>query len=279
MRLLCAHAGGAICTIADRLDFGHELRGYGPLGPWGEVELPEPPSAYVARLFLDTVTYGTAALLPALARVGHEQVLYGSDRPPVPFDLERTTGYVRELGLPAARGERDPRRQRAAPLPAGMSEAAGSGRWSGADELVEVALTLNGAPATLAAKPRWTLADSLRESGLTGTHLGCEHGVCGACTVLVDDEPVRSCLVLAVQAEGARVETVEALADGDDLHAGAARVPGRARPAVRLLHAGLRRARGLAAAPRARRRARSASARCSRPTSAAAPATRRSSRP
>ena len=61
---LCAHAGGAICTIADRLDFGHELRAYAPLGPWGEVELPEPPSAYVARLHLDTVTYGTAALDP-----------------------------------------------------------------------------------------------------------------------------------------------------------------------------------------------------------------------
>lgn len=99
VRLLCAHAGGAICTIADRLDFGHELRGYAPLGPWGEVELPEPPSAYVSRLYLDTVTYGTAALLPAVARVGHDRVLYGSDRPPVPFDLERTIGYVRQLGL------------------------------------------------------------------------------------------------------------------------------------------------------------------------------------
>ena len=103
VRLLCAHAGGAICTIADRLDFGHELRGYAPLGPWGEVELPEPPSAYVARLYLDTVTYGAAALLPALARVGHERVLYGSDRPPVPFDLARTMGYVEQLGLPAER--------------------------------------------------------------------------------------------------------------------------------------------------------------------------------
>lgn len=101
VRLLCAHAGGAICTIADRLDFGHELRAYAPLGPWGEIELAEPPSAYVARLYLDTVTYGTAALRPAIARVGHEQMLFGSDRPPVPFDLERTTGYVRQLGLPA----------------------------------------------------------------------------------------------------------------------------------------------------------------------------------
>jgi aminocarboxymuconate-semialdehyde decarboxylase len=100
VRLLCAHAGGAICTIADRLDFGHELRGYAPLGPWGDVELPEPPSAYVSRLHVDTVTYGTAALRPALERVGPERVVYGSDRPPVPFDLERTIGYVRELGLP-----------------------------------------------------------------------------------------------------------------------------------------------------------------------------------
>ena len=101
VRLLCAHAGGAICTVADRLDFGHELRDYAALGPWGEVHLPEPPSAYVARLHLDTVTYGTAALRPALERVGAGQVLYGSDRPPVPFELERTIGYVRALGLPA----------------------------------------------------------------------------------------------------------------------------------------------------------------------------------
>jgi carbon-monoxide dehydrogenase small subunit len=63
------------------------------------------------------------------------------------------------------------------------------------------------------------LADALREDcGLTGTHLGCEHGVCGACTVLVDDTPVRSCLMFAVQAEGTRVRTVEGLAAGDKLH-------------------------------------------------------------
>jgi aminocarboxymuconate-semialdehyde decarboxylase len=101
VRLLCAHAGGAICAIADRLDFGHELREYAPLGPWGEVHLPEPPSAYVARLHLDTVTYGTAGIRSALERVGTARVLYGSDRPPVPFELERTIGYVRALGLPA----------------------------------------------------------------------------------------------------------------------------------------------------------------------------------
>jgi carbon-monoxide dehydrogenase small subunit len=68
-------------------------------------------------------------------------------------------------------------------------------------------------------EPRRTLADALREDcGLTGTHLGCEHGVCGACTVLVDGEPVRSCLMFAVQAEGAAIRTVEGLANGDELH-------------------------------------------------------------
>jgi aminocarboxymuconate-semialdehyde decarboxylase len=102
IRLLCAHAGGAICTIADRLDFGHELRSYAPLGPWGEVELAEPPSAHVARLYLDSVTYGTAALKPALERVGPERLVFGSDRPPVPFPLERSLGHVRGLGLAPA---------------------------------------------------------------------------------------------------------------------------------------------------------------------------------
>jgi carbon-monoxide dehydrogenase small subunit len=86
-------------------------------------------------------------------------------------------------------------------------------------EKIEVSFTVNGDARTIAVEPRRTLADALREDcGLTGTHLGCEHGVCGACTVLVDDTPVRSCLMFAVQAEGVRVRTVEGLADGDALH-------------------------------------------------------------
>jgi aminocarboxymuconate-semialdehyde decarboxylase len=99
LRLLCSHAGGAITTIADRLDFGHELRGYAPLGPWGEVELSQPPSVFVKRLYLDTVTYGPAPLRLALERVGVDHLVYGSDNPPVPFPLARTIGLVRELGL------------------------------------------------------------------------------------------------------------------------------------------------------------------------------------
>jgi aerobic-type carbon monoxide dehydrogenase small subunit (CoxS/CutS family) len=91
-------------------------------------------------------------------------------------------------------------------------------RWHEPDERVGVELTLNGSGRTLQASPRWTLADAVRAHGLTGTHLGCEHGVCGACTVLLDGEPVRACLVLAVQAEGRRVDTVEGLAEGDELH-------------------------------------------------------------
>jgi len=82
-----------------------------------------------------------------------------------------------------------------------------------------IELTVNGVARSGAAEPRTTLADFLREElTLTGTHLGCEHGVCGACTVLVDGEPVRSCLMLAVQARGTEVTTVEGLADGDTLH-------------------------------------------------------------
>jgi aerobic-type carbon monoxide dehydrogenase small subunit (CoxS/CutS family) len=91
-------------------------------------------------------------------------------------------------------------------------------RWQAADERVGVEVVLNGARATLRASPRWTLADAVRAHGLTGTHLGCEHGVCGACTVLLDGEPVRSCLVLALQADGRRVDTVEGLANGEELH-------------------------------------------------------------
>jgi carbon-monoxide dehydrogenase small subunit len=81
-----------------------------------------------------------------------------------------------------------------------------------------VRLTVNGQEHERAVEPRTTLADFLREDlELTGTHVGCEHGVCGACTVLLDDEPVRSCLMLAVQAEGARVVTVEGLSDDEAL--------------------------------------------------------------
>jgi carbon-monoxide dehydrogenase small subunit len=84
---------------------------------------------------------------------------------------------------------------------------------------IDVAFIVNGEARTVSVEPRRTLGDALREDcGLTGTHLGCEHGICGACTVLVDDTPVRSCLMFAVQAEGARIRTVEGLADGDKLH-------------------------------------------------------------
>ena len=82
-----------------------------------------------------------------------------------------------------------------------------------------ITLRVNGQGYTGEAEPRKTLADFIREDcGLTGTHLGCEHGVCGACTILMNGEAVRSCLIFAVQAEGADLMTVEGLADGDRLH-------------------------------------------------------------
>ncbi len=84
---------------------------------------------------------------------------------------------------------------------------------------IDVEVRVNGAAYRCGVPPRLTLADFLRERcGLTGTHLGCEHGVCGACTVLLDGEAVRSCLVFAVQADGAEVTTVEGMAGpGDEL--------------------------------------------------------------
>ncbi|MGH7097500.1 MAG: (2Fe-2S)-binding protein [Stellaceae bacterium] len=86
-------------------------------------------------------------------------------------------------------------------------------------EPVALALFVNGRTHALRVEPRRTLLDALREDcGLTGTHMGCEHGVCGACTVLVDGDPIRSCLMFAVQAEGRAIRTVEGLAEGADLH-------------------------------------------------------------
>src|SRR5438477_9377076 len=82
-----------------------------------------------------------------------------------------------------------------------------------------IALTVNGAPVTAEVEARLTLADFLREElDLTGTHLACEHGVCGNCTVLVDGASARSCLMFAVQADGCAVTTVEGLAPGQQLH-------------------------------------------------------------
>ncbi|MGC2784132.1 MAG: (2Fe-2S)-binding protein [Roseiarcus sp.] len=82
-----------------------------------------------------------------------------------------------------------------------------------------ITLSVNGMAYPISVEPRRTLADALREDcRLTGTHLGCEHGVCGACTVIVDGRTVRSCLMFAVQAEGVAIRTIEGLADGETLH-------------------------------------------------------------
>lgn len=84
---------------------------------------------------------------------------------------------------------------------------------------IDITLNINGRNYALRVEPRRTLADTLRdECGLTGTNSGCEHGVCGTCTVIVDGDPVRSCLMFAVQAQGKTIRTVEGLAEGDKLH-------------------------------------------------------------
>jgi 2-furoyl-CoA dehydrogenase 2Fe-2S iron sulfur subunit len=88
-------------------------------------------------------------------------------------------------------------------------------RRIGKDQRARIVLTLNGRKLAGEAEPRMLLSDFIRQVlGATGTHVGCEHGVCGCCTVLIDGAAVRSCLTLAVQAEGRAVTTVESLADG-----------------------------------------------------------------
>ena len=83
----------------------------------------------------------------------------------------------------------------------------------------EITLTINERVYSVDVEARRTLADVIRDDcGQTGTHIGCEHGICGACTVIVDGAPVRSCLMFAVQANGKSIKTVEGLADGDQLH-------------------------------------------------------------
>jgi carbon-monoxide dehydrogenase small subunit len=83
----------------------------------------------------------------------------------------------------------------------------------------DVTLNINGEAYDISVESRRTLADAIREDcGQTGTHIGCEHGVCGACTVLVNGEPVRSCLMFAEQADGKQIRTVEGLANGDEMH-------------------------------------------------------------
>jgi carbon-monoxide dehydrogenase small subunit len=83
---------------------------------------------------------------------------------------------------------------------------------------MSISFEVNGRKVTADPAARMTLADCLRhEVGLTGTHVGCEHGVCGACTVIVNGEAVRSCLMLAVQVDGAKITTIEGLANGDEL--------------------------------------------------------------
>ena len=83
----------------------------------------------------------------------------------------------------------------------------------------DITLNINGRDHAIRVEPRRTLVDAIRDDcGQTGTHIGCEHGVCGACTVILDGEAVRSCLMFAVQAQGKKIRTVEGLSDGATLH-------------------------------------------------------------
>ena len=87
------------------------------------------------------------------------------------------------------------------------------------NEKFDITLNINGRDYPIRVEARKTLVDAIRDDcGQTGTHIGCEHGICGTCTVIVDEEAVRSCLMFAVQAQGKKIRTVEGLANGDELH-------------------------------------------------------------
>src|SRR5690242_2533955 len=87
------------------------------------------------------------------------------------------------------------------------------------NEKFDITLNINGRDYSIRVEPRKTLVDAIRDDcGQTGTHIGCEHGICGTCTIIVDDEAVRSCLMFAIQAHGKKIRTVEGLADGEELH-------------------------------------------------------------
>ena len=103
---------------------------------------------------------------------------------------------------------------------------------------MQITINVNGTDHAVEVEPRRLLVDTIRtDLGLTGTHIGCDTTSCGACTVLVDGTPVKSCTMFAVQANGSSVTTVEGLKQGAELSNGPEGVPHRARPAVRVLHA------------------------------------------
>ena len=137
-----------------------------------------------------------------------------------------------------------------------------------------ISVTVNGEAHEADVEPRLLLVHFLRDDlGLTGTHVGCDTSNCGACTVHVDGQSAKSCTMLAVQADGREVKTIEGMADGADPPSAPAGVLGPARPAVRLLHPGHDHAVGLAPRPRTPIRPRPRSARGSAATCAAARAT------
>ncbi len=158
-------------------------------------------------------------------------------------DVHASADYRRDLArVLSTRALAEARPGRAPPDPRTRSHVTTTRR---------IRMTVNGERHEAEVEPRTTLVDFLRgELGLTGTHVGCEHGVCGACTVLWNGRAVRSCIMLAVQADGAELRTVEGLADGASCTR-SSRPSREARPAMRLLHAGLHDV-GVRAAARAR---------------------------
>ena len=274
LRLLCAHAGGAICTIADRLDFGHELRALRtarPLGRGGAARA----AVGARRAALPRhrrLRHGRPPL--PLERVGPRQLLYGSDRPPVPLDHERTIGYVRALGLPAADEAAVLGRQRAGALPDSHERDGGSSPTS---------------TAAVRARPQRRRDRRGRRPAVDARRRGARRGPDGHPPRL-RARRLRRLQRPPRRRARARLPGAGGAGRGADGRHGrgprrgrraaprAAGVPRRAGAAVRLLHRRASSSSPPGCARRSRMPATSACATCCPRTSAAAPATGRSSR-
>jgi carbon-monoxide dehydrogenase small subunit len=146
-----------------------------------------------------------AVLVQRAVVLAHARAISAPAAPEAPSRAER------EKGARVAAGP-------ATPTPSEGARPPGAGSGEGGATAHPVRVTVNGRLHVGAVEARQTLADFLRDDlGLTGTHLGCEHGVCGACTIALDGQPVRACLLLAVQADGASLRTVEGLAGPEGL--------------------------------------------------------------
>src|SRR5215831_14714616 len=201
----------------------------GPRKPVSGVRCPMRMASACARTIAGMPTPAStadpAALLMSVRRDRLELMAFLPSKSFMRFELGADVRVRRRLPPPFCQQSRPPGMTPPSALLAtkcmyhSRSCGAATANWRAMTEKFDIKLNINGHDHAVRVEPRKTLVDVIRdECGLTGTHIGCEHGICGACTVILDNDAVRSCLMFAVQAQGKRIRTVEGLADGDNLH-------------------------------------------------------------